>query len=171
MNATLIYELNGKFTRDSNLLHNGKPFFRKMTNDKCELELCKLLMNNPHKNIVKLYGISDNYIDMELLNTNIEDVNVISETMLDVKTHLQHLGIIYIDWRFSNIGISEGCDPQFKLFDFDLSGLINTETNEWILEPLKCWSYREAIENGNEIPIDIDNCAFDVGITNGTYIM
>jgi serine/threonine protein kinase len=99
---------------------------------------------------------------MELLNTNIEDTDIIREPMIEVKTYLQQLGIIYIDWKFANIGISD--DGQLKLFDFDLSGLINVETNEWIIEPQKCWSYREAIENYNETPIDIDNYAFDVGM-------
>ena len=165
--TTRIYELNGKFTTDRNLLHNGKAFFRKMTKDKEEIKLCKLIMEMSHKNIVKIYGIGEDYIDMELLETNIEeeDVNEIRERMTEVKTDLQKLGIIYIDWKFANIGISDDEKPELKLLDFDISGLINLETNEWIIEPPKCWSYRQAIENGKETPIDIDNYAFDIGLS------
>lgn len=158
-----IYKLDGKIIGDPNILHEGKDFFRKMTNDKNELEICKLLMKNPHKNIIKIYDVTKNYIDMELLNTYINriDISEIKKVMAEVKTYLQNLGVIYIDWKLDNIGISP--DGQYKLFDFDVSGLINKETNEWILEPPKYWSYNEATKNGMKTPIDIDNYAFGIG--------
>lgn len=141
----------------------AKSFFRKMTNNKGEIELCTLLMQHPHKNIIKIYGIGRDYIDMELLNTDIHraDMSTIKQIMLEVKTYLQNIGIIYIDWKLDNIGISE--DGEFKLFDFDVSGWMDTETKEWIIEPPKYWSYNKAIENGMETPVDIDNYAFELG--------
>ena len=123
-------------------------------------------MKNPHKNIVKIYGITPDYIDMELLNTNIntEDISKIKNVMMEVKTYLQQLGIMYIDWKLDNIGISD--DGEFKLFDFDVSGLLDIETNKWKIEPSKYWSYNEAIKNGMETPVDIDNYAFELGFTS-----
>ena len=82
--------------------------------------------------------------------------------MTEVKTYLQNLGIMYIDWKLDNMGISD--DGQFKLYDFDASGLIDIKKpTEWIIEPFKGWSYNKAIESGMILPIDIDNYAFEIG--------
>jgi len=160
-----IYTSKGEFITNPEILHEGKEFFRKMTNNQSELELCKLLMINPHKNIIKIYNVGADYIDMELVDTNsvmeLDDTSDVTRAMQEVKDFLQGLGIMYIDWKLDNIG--KGEDGQYKLFDFDVSGLINKETNEWILEPPKYWSYNEATKNGMKTPIDIDNYAFVIG--------
>ena len=155
--------MDGEFTIDPEILHEGKDFFRKMTKHKGERKICELLIKYPHNNIVKIYGICDDYIDMELLNTDMsrEDMSNVKNVMTEVKAYLQNLGIIYIDWKLDNIGIGE--NQQIKLFDYDCSGLIDIETKEWITRPPLYWSYREAIKNGMKTPIDIDNCAFDIG--------
>jgi serine/threonine protein kinase len=159
--GTRIYTLNGEIIIDPTIVHEGKDFFRKMTNHKGEIELCKLIMKYPHKNIINIYNTFTKYIDMELLNTDINntDIGNITQIMTEVKTHLQNVGIMYIDWKLDNIGISE--DGQFKLFDFDVSGLIDIETKKWIIKPPHYWSYNKAIENNMETPVDIDNYAFD----------
>ena len=164
-----VYKLDGKFTTDPEILHEGKEFFRKMTNNIEEKKICEILMKNPHKNIIKIYGIGKDYIDMELLDTDmsLEDNNKIKNLMIEVKTYLQSLGIMYIDWKLDNIGISE--DGQIKLFDFDVSGLIDIETKEWIIEPPKYWSYNKALQNGMVTPIDIDNYAFNIEFQNKKY--
>ena len=82
--------------------------------------------------------------------------------MKKVKDYLQSLGIMYIDWKIDQIGISK--DGKYKLFDFDVSGLIDLKTNEWIVEPLHFWSYNKAIDNGCTTPQEIDNFSFDYGI-------
>ena len=99
---------------------------------------------------------------MELLNTDMSRANMssVKNVMMEVKTYLQNLGIIYIDWKLDNIGIGE--NQQIRLFDFDGSGLIDIETKEWIRRAPLYWSYREAIKNGMKTPSDIDNCAFDL---------
>ena len=191
-----VLTLDGNFTTiDTEILHEGKDFFRKMTNDG-EKKICDILMQNPHKNIIKIYYVGkddENYIDMELLlntdinlllkktntklsktntkllNTNmyIQDISKIKNVMMEVKTYLQSLGIIYIDWKLDNIGISD--DKEIKLFDFNASGLIDIETKKWIIKPPEWWSYNEAIENGMVNPIDIDNYAFDIEFKNAKY--
>jgi hypothetical protein len=159
-NGSKIYTLDGKII-DSTLLYNGKPFFRKMTDNKNEIKLCKLIMQHPHKNIVTIYEIGPNYIDMEILNKAKESkMSKILPVMRSVKKYLQQLGVIYIDWKLDNIGISE---KRFKLFDFDVSGLIDVN-NKWIIEPPKYWSYNKAIQNGMKTPIEIDNYAFNYGL-------
>jgi serine/threonine protein kinase len=140
-----------------------------MTNDTREKKICELLMKNPHKNIIKIYRVAKDFIDMELLNMNInaQDMSKIKNIMMEVKTYLQSLGIMYIDWKLDNIGISE--DGEIKLFDFDGSGLIDIETKEWIIEPPEWWSYNQAIQNGMVTPSDIDNYTFDIEFENSKY--
>ncbi len=153
-----IYNLHGEFTAEPNIL--DKDIFRKMSKNGKEKKICEILMKHPHNNIVKIHDVTNNYIEMELLNTSInpEDIVNIENVMIEVKTYLHSLGIMYIDWKLDNIGI--GDDGQYKLFDFDTSGIIDIKTNEWIIDPPEYWSYNEAIKNGMESPVDIDNYAF-----------
>ena len=169
MGGMRTYTLSGKIIRDKDVLHNGKDFFRKMTDNENEIKLCAFLMKHPHENIIKIQDINKDengvqYIDMEMLDTDIENANKkqIIVAMKKVKKYLQNLGIIYIDWKPDNIGIDE--DGNIKLFDFDVSGMIDTETNEWIIEPPKLHSYSVAIHNGMETPIEIDDYSFDMGL-------
>ena len=162
-----VLTIDGEFTTDAEILHEGKDFFRKMTNIIAEKKICELLMKNPHKNIVKIYDVGKDYIDMELLDVDIEDMSNIKNIMMEVKTYLQSLGIIYIDWKLDNIGISE--DGQFKLFDFNASGLIDIETKKWTIKPIEWWSYNKAIEDGMVTPSDIDNYSFDIEFKRKKY--
>lgn len=66
----------------------------------------------------------------------------------------------HTDWKLDNVGVGEY--GQLKLFDFDVLGLIDMETKEWIINPPEYWSYCKAVQNGFETPIDIDNYAFDM---------
>jgi len=156
----ITYTLDGDITEDPEILFEGNNFFRKITDSNQEKEICKLLMKNPHKNIIKIYDVTNTYIDMELLNTDIisEDMSKFKNKMKEVKTYLQEMGIIYIDWKLDNTGMSN--DGEFKLFDFDSSGLIDIETKEWKIKPPEWWSYSNAIENGIETPVAIDDYSF-----------
>jgi len=169
-----IYTNYGKIEK-LNECHKGTEIFRKMTNNVLELEISKIIMENPHKNIVTIYKIvepkdaadKNGYIDMELLNTDISkyNKNEIKEKMKDVKKHLQGLGIMYIDWKPDNIGLGDG---ELKLFDFDVSGLVNKDQKEhWVEKgtPRKFWAYQNALlDNKDKTPLEIDNYAFDHGL-------
>ena len=160
-----IYTAEGDITEDPKTLIDGKDFFRKMTPtrayNKGEKEICEILMKHPHKNIVKIYDVTDKYIDMELVNTDLIKVSMskLQKDMMEVKTFLQELGIMYIDWKLDNIGI--GNDGELKLFDFDVSGLYK---GEWIIKPPEFWAYNNAVEHGMKTPVEIDNYAFKEGI-------
>lgn len=162
------YTAEGDIEEDPQTLLDGKDFFRKMAPprryNKGEKEICELLMKHPHKNIVKIYAVTGDYIDMELLNTDLMNVSLskLQKDMMEVKTFLQGLGIMYIDWKLDNIGISD--DGELKLFDFDVSGLMNTETKEWKIKPPEFWAYNNAVEHGMKTPVEIDNYAFKEGL-------
>jgi len=86
--------------------------------------------------------------------------------MMEVKTYLQKLGIMYIDWKLDNIGISK--DNNFKLFDFNASGFIDIKTKEWIRRPPMWWFHSKAIQNGMKTPNNIDDFAFDLELQKTT---
>ena len=70
-----IYTMNGEFL-DTSETHEGKRIFRKMTSCKCEFKICKILIDNPHQNIVTIYKCNEpvnkfvrkSCIDMEFLH-------------------------------------------------------------------------------------------------------
>jgi hypothetical protein len=163
--------------------YDGKPFFRKNCGKpnmflaysiKMEFTIVKILMEHPHPNIVYYYDINSKYVDMEQVEThnsnplyiNVmtrKELNEIIEVMSKVKDFLQALGIIYIDWKFDNMG--KCVDGKYKLFDFDASGLIDLKTQQWKLQanPIT-WSYRHAIKNGAQTPKEIDDWSFNYNI-------
>jgi hypothetical protein len=129
-------------------------------------------MEHPNPNIVTYYDINNRYVDMEELNTDKSnssffdepvmtsgEIIEIQEIMGNVKDFLQELGIMYVDWKFDNLGKS--VDGKYKLFDFDASGLIDLKTQQWKLKanPIY-WSYKEAIKNGAKTPKEIDDWSF-----------
>lgn len=182
--GTNIYYTDTDNVKHSDLTYNGLPFFRKMyinppPNEeqkylkKVETAIVKILMEHPNPNIVKYYDINNIYVDMEEVNTvksnpsffnehvmTSQEIIEIQETMRNVKDFLQELGIMYVDWKFDNIGKSH-IDGKYKLFDFDASGLIDLKTKEWKLTPVEnYWSYAQAIKNGSKTPKEIDDWSF-----------
>lgn len=176
--GSIIYQ-NGDII-ETNETFNGKPFFRKVfyqDNDKssekyirlrkaanAEIQISLILQKNPFPNIVTFYEINNNYIEMEELNMESKkNLEKVKETMEKVKGFLQSIGIMYIDWKIDNIGISK--DGVYKLFDFDASGIIDLKTNNWIIKPLEdYWSFKKAIENGYSIPQEMDDFSFNYNI-------
>ena len=160
--GTEVTNLNEKF--------RGMNFFRKYGISIAEHEIYKILKKNPHPNIVKVYRITDSYVDIELLKpfTSNNKTTLISEALL-AKNHLQSLGIMYIDWKPDNMGI--GADGKYKLFDFDLSGITTPHSNKWKLRPsVLSWTYRQALANGIKDPTEIDDFAFEINFIRKDYV-
>ena len=179
LTKSTIYNMNNDTTKTSDETYNGLLFFRKLGapysskshiySNNVERTIIKILMEHSHPNIVNYYELSDDYIDMEQVNseksnplykpmTN-EEIIEIQQTMSRVKDFLQGLGIMYVDWKYDNLGKS--LDGAYKLFDFDASGLIDLASKEWILKPQHYWSYNEAIKNGALTPKEIDDWSFN----------
>jgi len=158
-----ITNLNEKF--------NGANFFRKFGADSTEHTIASILQKHPHPNIVKIYRVTDKYIDIEevkptILIRNYDKKEVVAAANL-AKTHLQSLGIMYIDWKPDNLGL--GDDGKFKLYDFDASGIIDLDTNKWLKRPPMYWSYTQALANGLKDPKEIDDFAFDINFIMEDY--
>ena len=182
LTKSTIYNMNNDTTENSEETYNNKPFFRKngapynsisqAYSKHVETTIVKILMDHPHDNIVNYYEISEDYITMEQVSSaksdpsfceegplSYEEIIEIQQIMRKVKDFLQSLGIMYIDWKYDNLGKS--LDGNYKLFDFDASGLIDLQSKEWILKPQHYWSYNEALKNGAKTPKEIDDWSFN----------
>lgn len=164
MLKSIVFTEEGEFNVINQDLYNGKNYFRKMTTSPNEQLIAKLLMKYPHPNIVNIYHVDDDYIDMELVDTpeyNINTLLKIKKIMMPVKDYLQSIGIIYIDWKLDNIGI---INSNYKLFDFNGSGIIDVNSGKWQYPPVHFYKYQMATENnGMKKPIQIDNFSFVYG--------
>ena len=167
MYCSRMYTLDGHFEELEGDYINGMPFFRKMSRNRTELKIAKMIMDNPHPNIVTIYRIGPEYIDMELVDPYYDGDRVeLEDSMNKAKEHLQSLGIMYIDWKPDNTGITGDEDLIRKLFDFDVSGVIDINTKKWIDEPEAYVSYLNSTKKGLTDPYDIDNYSFEKGIVN-----
>jgi len=184
MNKSTVYDMNSDSASKTDETYDGLPFFRKYGpprtrnhaySNKVERTIVKILMDHPHPNIVNYYDVTDDYITMEQLctekvdpcyvglePTSYDDLIEIQELMENVKTFLQGLGIMYVDWKFDNL--AKSVDGTYKLFDFDASGLVDLNSQQWILEPQHYWSYNEALKNGCITPRAIDDWGFNYNI-------
>lgn len=166
MQKSKIYNSNGDLI-DLDYDIEGIPIFRKeFYNDSYnERDIVRIIKKNDFKNVVKIYTIEYKYYDSELLNTSItltkEVVNKIINDMTHAKTELQSKGIIYIDWKPDNIGFCIN-DNVYKIFDFDSSGIISKQCQEWIKPPPHRWLYKTAIKKGIYSPFEIDNECFNI---------
>ena len=168
-----IFTNDGEITETSET-YNGENYFKKMffysdpPTDKqlrvvrAETEIVKILMQNPHPNIVTYFEINHEFVKMEELNTGGIIFDEVIDIMRDVKDFLQGLGIMYIDWKIDNIGRSK--DGNYKLFDFDASGIVNKH-DTWLIEPANFFTYKKAKEAGITDPKEIDDFAFERFIT------
>ena len=179
LTKSTIYNMNNDTTTTTDETYNGLLFFRKYGapyssinhaySNHVEKTIIKILMEHSHPNIVNYYKVCDDYITMEQVNSEKsntlykpltrEEIIETQQLMTRVKDFIQDLGIMYIDWKFDNMGKS--VDGTYKLYDFDASGLIDLATQQWILEPQHYWSYNEAIKNGAITPKEIDDWSFN----------
>ena len=126
-------------------MDDGKNIFRKIlstNSEDNEYDIVKFLLNFPdykQHNIVTIYNVTPEYIEMEDLPDNLKNEDNYIESMRSAKDFLQSIGIMYLDWKSDNVGKSK--DGDYKLFDFDASGIANLDTNKWNIRPIYLNSY------------------------------
>ena len=165
----MIYTLEGGFEQTGDT-----DSFTKMTT-RTELEIYRLLdvSTSKSRGVVDVIHINEDSVVMEHLDIDLcyytpTDIDLCYYTPTDikhqmrfVKDYLQSIGIMYIDWKPDNIGISRK-DGMLKLFDFDASGVIDLQSNTWTIRPRDDWySYKNAIDAGMRTPKEIDDYVFD----------
>jgi serine/threonine protein kinase len=145
-----------------NETYRGKPFFRKPTNeDDREYVIAKVIKEFPHPNIVKIYRVTPEYIDMELVShepPTKEELHANIEQLRSAKEHMHKHGIVYIDWKPDNIGRQP--NGKLKIFDFNLSALFEGDT--WRLsKPRYSYVFRKAESAGMKTPVATDDWIFN----------
>ncbi len=127
-----------------------------------ETTISNILMKNPHPNIVSIYKVEKDFIEMELLNTQFLSKNIDIIGLYEAKKHMQKLGISYIDWKYDNIGFTNSY--KTKVFDFNSCGIFDNSNNDiWLHEPPNGYKYRLCVNNDYITPINMDNYAFLYG--------
>ena len=182
---SIIMDLEGDITRTSEL-HDGKPFFRK-TFVNITLPLPPKNTSNRHAyeqayshriehaiyqrikahrpplpNLVKVYNITDTHVDIELLDMPITYMQYPEAHKAATlgKDQLQSIGVMYIDWKMDNMGISKDKARTYKIFDFDVSGIVKKEDpDKWEMEPLHYYNYNKVFKVGLS-PKEIDDATF-----------
>jgi serine/threonine protein kinase len=135
-----MYDLDGNMKDITNTFQN-KPLFRKYVPEGEEIELLivkkiqEAQAQSKLEHVVKIYNINDTekYYDAELLDTTADYDNERTENIRNALKELHEIGIIYIDLKNDNIG--KGEDGKWKIFDFNFSGICNTQFNKWTREP------------------------------------
>lgn len=165
MTQSYIYTHDGEIVEYSET-YKGMPFFRKMTRSPVELEICRILKDNPHPNIVQIYRVGTTFVDMELVHPCHQlrryDIREVWSSMNKALIHMQTLGILYVDWKVDNIGKNMKTG-EFKLYDFDVSGIYDYSLKNWKMSPPKYYAYKEATKFYVD-PIMIDKYSFYKGI-------
>ena len=131
-----MYTLEGDIVNiDDN--YKGQNIFRKQVRRKVELIISKKIMENPNPYIVTIYDVNNenSTVDMEILNTdyelNDENINKIHITVKEALQFLHSINVMYIDWKYDNIGLS--ANGIFKLYDFDGSGIATLDNQNWLI--------------------------------------
>jgi serine/threonine protein kinase len=142
----------------------GKPIFRKYIYEgqmgRNETNISRIVKKNPHPNIAVIYDFGPDYIDMELLKTNVtlSKIKPFIPALRDAKNFLHSLGIVYLDWKLNNLGVSE--EGVVKIFDFDMSSMFLKD--RFTEGPsTKGFFWRAAEFEGLKSPIEIDDWIFN----------
>lgn len=154
-----ILTLKGKLINYKGNTKYKYPFIRKMLDlsqksFRNEVAIAKKIMKNPCDNVVNVLHINEGdeaFIDYQKVDTTInsddpskEESQILEKYNKDIKQGLLNLhkvNIIYIDLKFDNTGYDHFSN-QWKIFDFDASGICSKDKMKWVVKPLDYAVYR-----------------------------
>lgn len=144
-----VYTLTGEIgPLDEALSGTNKPFFRKeldIDDGKLEVRISTIIKENQGvlRNIVTIYDIRPDHIDMELLDMNPDHVGDLEADMRAAIAQLHSVGVVYVDLKMDNIGYSH-TDKRWKIFDFDASGIVSArDDTKWDAAPPAYYMYKK----------------------------
>jgi mannose-6-phosphate isomerase-like protein (cupin superfamily) len=144
--VAFLLDENGITAINPQGLYGGKSFFRKTcagVDERNEADICRILMAHPQKNVVDVYGVTDDYIDLQNLDP-IRDASEMIAAKHDVANgliQLHALDIAYIDLKHDNVGY-DTVARCYKIFDFNASGRMTPNHQTWIQKPPEYWQWR-----------------------------
>ena len=148
MSSSIIYTFKG-FSIPKSKKYKDEYFFQKELNlefqgHKIELEVARILYENPLPNCVRVLQIQENppHIKYELLDM---EEPITMKTYFQINNALDSLhkkNIIYLDLKSDNMGYSYKT-KEWKLFDFDCCGITKDGLHEWLIPPGDYFFYNE----------------------------
>jgi hypothetical protein len=132
-----------------------------------EKQLIEHLQRHPHPNVVTFYRVTERYVDMEYLYPleSHDTLERILPVMEKVKTFLQGIGVIYMDWKLDNLVKGKN---GYTLIDFDHSGIATMDCDyRWIVEP-SGWSYDQA-KRWCATPNEMDDWSFVYNLVKPSF--
>lgn len=151
--TSIALTADGELVSMPNISEGGRPVFRKECPSELEKAIAGIFLAYPHPNVVNIYRISNDYIDMELLSNDVESVHPLDKHR--AHEYFKQHGIVLIDWDLSVWGSDIYGIP--KIQDFELAGLMSLTLGCWLIAPKNSASYQEALRNGAINPLDVDN--------------
>ena len=137
--------------------YQGKPLFRKTRPDKNEQKVARIIQSDPHPNIVNIYHVCDEYIDMELVDTSPKTFNL--QDLERAHDYFVQKGVVYMDWKPDNYGLDH--HGITKVFDFNSAGIFDKKTGEWIDPAPEYYAWHKATAEGMTTPSSIDLFTFE----------
>lgn len=126
---------DGKYVVHDPPLYDGvKQFYRRLTEEPVELEIVSRLLESPHHNVIKIYGVGENYFDMEILDKNKDPNEEVVGHCVNGLRHLHSLHIVYVDIRSSNMGW-DAKERKWKIHNFGKSGVLANNDIDWMYQP------------------------------------
>jgi hypothetical protein len=146
------------FDDDGNVIsieetYNGRPIFRKTCPSDIEKRICRLIQSFPHPNVVEVFHVCDEYIDMELLDV---DYVINRQDLERAHSYFLKHNIVYLEWEPDNCGTDH--NGVTKVFDFGGAGI--SDANQWLIFPRHGYALRKASDADLYNPRDVDAFAF-----------
>lgn len=121
-----------------------------------ERYIAEIIKSHPHPNIVAVYDVTDEYIEMEKLETNCDSYD--EDGLLHARAYFLNHNIAYMDWTKDNFG--KDLAGNTKVYDFNFSGIMNSTNDSWRAEPWPGRVYLEAKAAGAVNPLDFEEYSF-----------
>lgn len=131
--------------------------YRKENPNSIEKYIASLVKSNPHPNIVTVYEVTDDYIDMEKLDTNCGDYN--ADDLHKARSYFLENNIAYLDWTEDNFG--KDSKGTTKVYDFNFCGLMNSDKESWRVEPWPGRVYIDSKNAGCRKPSEFESYSFE----------
>lgn len=116
------------------------PIFRKCIDftsehGRTELRIANMVRASNCSSLVRIYNVMPSFYDIEMLDVGYGDTSTLADNLRECLRALHSIGVIYLDFRRENVGYSR-VDHRWKLFDFDLSGVIDLQHRDvWLCRP------------------------------------
>jgi hypothetical protein len=135
--------------------YSNRLYIKKNPNN-IERYIAGIIKADPHPNIVTVYDVTDEYIEMEKLD--IECGSYDEASLSKARDYFLKHNIAYLDWTQNNFG--KDASGNTKVYDFNFSGIMNSSKDAWRVDPWPGRVYLEAKVAGAVHPLEFEEYSF-----------